>query len=247
MARLISRANRYSAVAWKAYPLTKELRLTDDETRFMVAYATGCPWESLAKDCTCGAELTLEHLVCCRFGGEKLHRHNMVQHRFAAFAHEQGMAVRQNVRQTIDDAVEMRKRQEPDIIFYPGISKPLETDITVVNPCCPSKIRHTLNKPNWATHDAGARKRGKYEHTARLRGNDFAPLVFETHGNRGKEVDDLLFKLADSSTGSKAWVARDMALDLAVTLVRGNAHCARMRSRLAKSRELALLGPRVDS
>ena len=83
--------------------------------------------------------------------------------------------------------------------------------------------------------------------TARLRGNDFAPLVFETHGNRCKEVDDLLFKLADSTTGSKAWVARDMALDLAVTLVRGNAHCARMRSRLAKSRELALLGPRVDS
>lgn len=70
VARLTSRANRYSAVAWKAYPLTKELRLTDDETRFMVAYATGCPWESLAKDCTCGAELTLEHLVCCRFGRE---------------------------------------------------------------------------------------------------------------------------------------------------------------------------------
>jgi hypothetical protein len=56
-------------------------------------------------------------LVCCRFGGEKLHRLNMVQHRFAAFAHEQGMAVRQNVRQTIDEAVEMRKRQEPDIFF----------------------------------------------------------------------------------------------------------------------------------
>ena len=39
--RLECRANRSTALVWKAYPLVREMRLNDEETRFLLAYATG--------------------------------------------------------------------------------------------------------------------------------------------------------------------------------------------------------------
>jgi hypothetical protein len=36
-----SRASKATALLWKAYPLTQEFALTNEEVRFSVAYATG--------------------------------------------------------------------------------------------------------------------------------------------------------------------------------------------------------------
>ena len=58
-ARRISRANKYSARVWRAYPLVQEFALTDEEMRFQVAYATGTTPPGLPQHCTCSKDLTL--------------------------------------------------------------------------------------------------------------------------------------------------------------------------------------------
>ena len=219
-AHLTCRANKDSALVWKAFPLTREHKLTDDESRFLVTYATGCELPGLPKECVCACKnLTVEHLVHC---AGKLHRHNMLQRRLVAFAREQGFTVQQNERLTIED---IKEKQEPDIIFYGGV-KPLETDVTVVNPCAPSRVKRTAKRPHYAIETANAIKRRRYDVQALARNNDFAPLAFETHGAMGDEVHKLLQTLAAKTRGVQGWAAKDMALDLAVTLAKGNALCA---------------------
>ena len=219
-AHLTCRANKDSALVWKAFPLTQEHKLTDEQTRFQVTYATGCELPELPKECTCACKnLTVEHLVHC---SGKLQRHNMIQRRLVAFSREQGFTVQQNERLQIEDVKEM---QEPDIIFYGGV-KPLETDVTVVNPCAPSKIKRTASNPHSALGTANTNKKRRYEEQAHARENDFSPLAFETHGAMGDDVHQLLQTLAAKTPGVHGWAAREMALDLAITLVQGNALCA---------------------
>ena len=105
---------------------------------FMLQYATRAPPPGLPKNCSCHATMSLEHAV--HSDTAKLQRHNMLQHRLVAFAREQAVTTAQNVRLSL---VEAKKKQEPDIIFY-FRPKPLETDVTVVNPCAPSKLLQTL-------------------------------------------------------------------------------------------------------
>ena len=155
-----------------------------------MAYATGTPPPGLPQKCTCSKELSLEHVLSCN-PSRTLARHNMLQARLVGFAREQGVATSQNVRQTIDEG----RRVEPDIIFlFPG--RPLETDVTVVNPCCPTNRFFTLSKPLHAIHVAERTKKRKYEDQARARGHDFVPLAFGTHGGMADDVGNLLRKLA---------------------------------------------------
>jgi hypothetical protein len=216
--RLESRANRSTALVWKAYPLVREMRLNDEETRFLLAYATGATLPGLPQQCSCRVnKLTLEHAVTC--GTEKLTRHNMLQARLVAFAREQGVTVEQNRRLTVEDAKEC---QEPDIIFHFGAHRPLETDVTVVNPCAPSK----LNRKRPAGEEAGQAKRRKYEQQAEQRGHRFAPLAFETHGEMSDDVISLIGQFAANTPSGVGYAATAMQMDLALTLVRGNAHSA---------------------
>jgi hypothetical protein len=221
-ALLKSRANKDSALVWKAYPLTRELRLEEDEARFLVVYATGSTLPGLPQVCACGVKLTSEHLVHC---AEKLTRHNNLQGRLVSFAREQGVTVKTNPRLSFEHA---KQYIEPDIILYRGIAKPLQADVTVVNPCCPSKLESTLKTRgcSWAIRNANSRKRLKYDERARLLGHDFTPVALETHGAMGKEVHTVLRTLAANTRGVDGLAAKNMALDLAVTLARGNARCA---------------------
>ena len=150
------RKNKHSAAAWKAYPLTDEFGLSDDDVVFMLQYATRAPTPGLPKNCSCHATMSLEHAVHCDTA--KLQRHNMLQHRLVAFAREQAVTTAQNVRLSL---VEAKKKQEPDIIFY-FRPKPLETDVTVVNPCAPSKLLQTLARADSAMQARCNVKNNKY-------------------------------------------------------------------------------------
>ena len=163
--------------------------------------------------------MSLEHAVHCDTA--KLQRHNMLQHRLVAFAREQAVTTAQNVRLSL---VEAKKKQEPDIIFY-FHPKPLETDVTVVNPCAPSKLLQTLARADSAMQARCNVKNNKYLLNAHERGNDFVPFGFETHGRFTKQVVDLLTKLAGNTPDNIGHAVSDMTLDL--SLVRGNALCAR--------------------
>jgi hypothetical protein len=225
-ARMQCRANKGSALLWKTYPLTREFALTDEEMRFSVAYATGQALPHMPKHCACAKkpELTIEHAVNC---AEKLTRHNMIQGRFVSFARLHGVATRQNPRLTYQDA---KERLEPDVIFYPGSHEPVQTDITVVNPCKASitnNCKRGRDAHMWATNERRAVKRKKYLRNATARGELFRPLIFETHGKISEEVDTTLEMLASRTSMDRGLAKTDMKLDLAVTLARGNALAAR--------------------
>jgi hypothetical protein len=222
IARMESRADGDSALLWKTYPLTQEFALTDEEMRFSVAYATGQKLPHMPDRCGCPdkTELTIEHTVNCK---EKLTRHNMLQNRFVAFARLHGVTTRQNPRLTYQDA---KERLEPDVIFYPGVHEPVQTDITVVNPCAPSVLARGGKAHTWATKMRRAKKRLKYHNAATERDEIFRPLIFETHGKISDEVDTTLEMLAARTPMDRGLAKTDMKYDLAVTLARGNAHAA---------------------
>ncbi len=118
-----------SSAPFRAYPLTAEFTLTNDEVRFAVAFATNVKIPETPSVCSCKVNTALDasHAVSC---GPKmvLARHNRLQRRFAAFAEEQGITVASNVRVSVEDS---SRQQEPDLVLYFGAATPLEVDITV--------------------------------------------------------------------------------------------------------------------
>ena len=110
------------------------------------------------------------------------------------------MTAEQNRRLTVEEAKEC---QEPDIIFHFGAHRPLETDVTVVNPCAPSK----LNRKRPAGEEAAVAKRRKYAQQAEQRGHRFAPLAFETHGQMSREVISLTEQLAANTPSNIGYTA----------------------------------------
>ena len=188
-----------------------------------MAYATGQRVPHMPERCNCAdnAPLTLEHAVSC---AQKLTRHNMLQSRLVSFARLHGVTTGQNPRLTYQDA---KEKLEPDVIFYPGVHEPVQTDITVVNPCAPSILKRSRFVHLWATNQRRAVKRRKYLHNATARGELFRPLIFETHGKISEEVDITLDMLASRTPMDQGLAKTDMKLDLAVTLAKGNALAAR--------------------
>ena len=138
----------------------------------------------------------------------------MLQSRLVAFARLHGVTTRQNPRLTYQDA---KERLEPDVIFYPGVHEPVQTDITVVNPCAPSVLKQRGQAHLWASKVRRAKKRLKYLAAATARDELFRPLIFETHGKISDEVDTTLEMLAARTPMDRGLAKTDMKYDLAVT------------------------------
>ena len=188
----------------------------------MVAHATGCKPKEMPTRCSCGETLDLSHCTSC--GPNQLVRHNRLQARFVSFAREQSCAVEQNPRLSVEDA---RNQQEPDVVFYFGFGRPIEADITVVNPTAPSYVGRSVHPvAGAALASAEGRKDKKYEHSAYRRGRQFYPLAFETQGRMGHDIVTLLKRFAAQTESGTGLAVGDMVMDLQMTLVRGNAECA---------------------
>ena len=144
----------------------------------------------------------------------------MIQGRLVSFAREHGVATEQNTRLTFEDC---KERKEPDIVFYPGICPPIQTDVTVINPCAPSWLSRSSGSHNWAIKTAMARKTKKYRASARAMGHSFTPLAFETHGKMDREVKNLLLRFAARTSGSRGmsckriWLSHSCGHTLAAT------------------------------
>ena len=127
---------------------------------------------------------------------------------------------------------------EPDVVFYFGVGYAIETDITVVNPTAPSYVARSAHPVKGsALNSTELRKKNKYEERANMRGRNFLTLGFETHGLVGSGVLKLLSQLATQTDPGIGLAVRDMMLDLQITLVRGNALCARTVAARARRAE----------
>ena len=211
-----------ASAPFRAYPLTAEFTLTDEEVRFAVAHATNASIPETPSQCTCEAEFTLGHAVSCD-PKMVLARHNRLQNKFAAFARVQGITVTATPRLTLEDA---KKTQVPDLVFYIGASPPLEVDVTVTDPLAPSRRPNARLAPGSALRAAEQRKRSKYELAAGTRSHDFAPLAMETHGRVGDDVVKILRRIAAHTPGEVGLSDADMMMELQVELLKGNAECA---------------------
>ena len=195
--------------------------------------------------CTCGHPLDATHMLCCKYGDPAwLLRHNKVQQALAGFARKQELAVDQNVRKSIEDAQNMAKNYEPDLILY-FQDQALWGDVSVVEPVAPSNVRGNDNVGDAMDNRARTKNR-KYLDKARSMGADFVPLVLETHGRFHADFTKLLKRLAIQVDGYHGLTAREMALIVNAELMKGNAeHAARVRSRawrLGTSKGRGLLG-----
>ena len=113
------------------------------------------------------------------------------------------------------------------MIFYPGTHAPVQTDVAVINPCAPCRLRASRYGHRWASKTKKAEKTRKYRPNAVAMGDIFRPLIFETHGKMADEITMTLDMLASRTPMSRGLAANDMKLDLAITLARGNALAAR--------------------
>lgn len=222
----------YASAPFRAYPLTSEFTLTDEETRFAVAHATNAILPETPSLCSCGSEFSLGHAVLCD-AKLVLARHNRLQGRFTAFARLQGIVATANLRLTVQDAAQ---QQEPDLLLIIGAAPPLEVDVTVTDPLCPSH-KATWLRPGAALRAAESRKVNKYELAAGARSHEFAPLAFESHGRVGQDVLKLLRRFAAHTPDDVGLGVSDMMMELQVELLKGNAACARAMFARALARQ----------
>jgi len=236
-AHLNARLNPYASAALRPNDnlVTGEYRLNQAQTQFLVAHATMVTPGNVPAACTCGHPLDATHMLCCKHGDSAwLLRHNKIQQALAGFARKQGLAVDQNVRKSIEDAQNMAKNYEPDLILY-FQDQALWGDVSVVEPVAPSNVRGNDNVGDAMDNRARTKNR-KYLDKARSMGADFIPLVLETHGRLHADFTKLLKRLAIQVDGYHGLTAREMALIVNVELVKGNAeHAARVRSRAWKT------------
>ena len=95
-----------------------------------------------------------------------------------------GVPSKQEPRCDYDDC---KNAQRPDAVFFLP-QDAVEVDVSITSPVCPSNMLATVKAGGSALLKRESVKNVKYREKARLRGNSFRPLVFETHGRPGADV-----------------------------------------------------------
>jgi len=190
---LKSRTGSHASAWMRAFPLSKEDSLSDDAVRFGLSHLTNQKFPNLPERCYCGATLTVEHQVACK--GDQLLRHNMMMAKLIVLSNRAGVPSQQVPRYTLEDC---KKYQIPDATFFMG-RKAVEVDMSVISSVCPTNVQAASREVGAALLKRQEEKLKKYQQEAELRGHDFKPLVFETHGRPGADVRKLLRDIVQSS------------------------------------------------
>ena len=221
----------------RAIPVSSEFKLSDQTVRFGLRLATSSLLPNLPATCHCDSELTPEHLISCKNAHDKLLRHNLVVSSFVSFAAHHGVPSKQEPRCDYDDC---RNAQRPDAVFFLP-QDAVEVDVSITSPVCPSNMLATVKAGGSALLKRESVKNVKYREKARLRGNSFRPLVFETHGRPGADVRAFLRMLTSlpAAGSSLSMPVSDCMMQLQLQLLRGNSRMASsciMRARYHRAR-----------
>ena len=115
----------------------------------------------------------------------------------------------------------------------------VEVDVSITSPVCRSNMLATVKAGGSALLKRESVKNVKYREKARLRGNSFRPLVFETHGRPGADVRTFLRMLTSLPGSSPSMPVSDCMMQLQLQLLRGNSRMASsciMRARYHRAR-----------
>lgn len=232
---LNSRQHPFASAWMRAIPVSSEFKLSDQTVRFGLSLATSSLLPNLPATCHCDSELTPEHLISCKNAPDKLLRHNLVVSSFVSIAAHHGVPSKQEPRCDYDDC---KNAQRPDAVFFLP-QDAVEVDVSITSPVCPSNMLATVKAGGSALLKRESVKNVKYREKARLRGNSFRPLVFETHGRPGADVRAFLRMLTSLPGSSPSMPVSDCMMQLQLQLLRGNSRMASsciMRARYHRAR-----------
>ncbi len=198
------------AGAWlTTVPCHAGLRL--DNTTFTIAslIRLGLPLPPALTEapCVCGAEIDVygDHLLCCKHGGERHFRHDVLVEEFRRILREvrlpaQSEVLLRHLRVTPQGVDSDQKRM--DLYWVDGGVGQLG-DVTVTHPSrapnstASKQLNRAHGRQNGVAAEAAAKqKRSKYERAARTAGHRFFPLAVETYGRWGEDAVKLLRGLA---------------------------------------------------
>jgi hypothetical protein len=172
--------------------------------------------------CTCGeSSLNPTHVLSCKSLRGVIQRHDTIVALIRSMLRYAGYVVRQEVQVIADTSKRM------DLVVYLP-TEVIWLDVSVVNPAKPSYLGKK------ATQARAAEKRGKWQKAADASGVIFIPLIFETYGAMGAEVQGLLERIACKAMlnhpyplgdTAKEWTAKykaELRVQLAVAIAQAN-------------------------
>jgi hypothetical protein len=225
-----------SSSAWmKALPSTLENTLTESVKSGLVLATNTLPL-GLPTFCACGQELSAAHLVSCQTGSGKLLRHNMVCDAFKTICAFHGQPTELVPRMTYEDC---KGCLIPDGKTY-TLEGIVQWDVSVTAPDSLSNAAATAKAGGSALLKREKEKIVKYREKARSLGQNFIPLVFETHGRPGADVRNFLRQVTSSAGIVQSLPVSDCLMQLQLQLLRGNSLMASaciVRARFHHARE----------
>ena len=193
----------------------------------------------LPEICACGAKFNIQHALSCKNGGFVTLRHNILRDKTASLLTEVCKDVKiepqlhtltgETINTATNDSEEARLDVSARGFWVPG--QKAFFDIRVFNPLARRYGNQNLKKAY--DNNEKEKKRLYNERVLQCERGSFTPLVFSTHGGKGRECQKFYQRLAsmvadkrkvDSSIVTK-WINRKLsfALNLAIIMcIRGS-------------------------
>ena len=163
------------------------------------------------------------HAVTCRHGGDVVIRHNRLRDEIFDLCRHAHLSVRLEKGNGLTRDLDHTR---PADILIAGWDrgKPAALDITITSPLCPAILGESCQQAGAAVLAAEARKLHSNGPKCQELGWSCIPLAVETYGNRGKEAQDTISRLASHLaihlSSPKSSVVAEIYGRLNMTLVR---------------------------
>jgi hypothetical protein len=234
--RFLSLQNNVAGKFLYAWPSPK-WHMSPDAFRVACLLRLGLPMPGFHEQvpCICAGDRIHDqfgnHALICKAAGSDGHnfsRHDQLVHVFAEYAkaaHIKAITTQRDLRVRTQDGIRTDLQLvQPDFLQIER-QQDIHYDATVVHPNCESNKDAAMRKTLIA--EAGERKRAKYLESVSQLDNLFEPLVFETYGNWGPEVTNLIgflaARLSEESPRPISQIKHWISISLSVTLQKYNA------------------------
>lgn len=189
---MIVSAMGFRGNSWMQYSSTNHF----PSSQFIEAIRIRCGALSVTSShCQCGKPLdgNKQHVLSCQKNTTytSLHRHNEILHALNHTANKYGVMTIVEPRLYFGE-----DKRRPDITFILGRNH-LATDITVVNPCCPTYLPHAASTPGHAAFTAAEHKEQKHGSNVEALGHRFVPLAIEAFGHFDALTERILSCVTD--------------------------------------------------
>ena len=183
------------------------------------------PTDGICSACPSPSETMGDHAVACGWGGERIHRHNMIRDCLFSTCTQVCLGPTREDRALIPGT-----EARPADIYLPGwmAGKDAALDITVINPLAQTYLQHSAATPGYALAQAFERKMTKHGEACTAAGIVFQPMALDTLGAWGdstvQQVKRMGSALARQTGGEEGEIIKHLVQRVSVILMRTNAN-----------------------